>query len=178
MSKTLSVLVAESEEILSKIIENGGELTPELDQSIQANATDIRSKVDNYCYVLESLKTRNEYAIHRMKQWESIASNCERAIDNIKSRLKHAMETLVLPDIHGFEYSLRLVVNPPAVVIDDEAKLPLEFVSTEVKSVTKIDKRAILDAIKEGREVPGASVERAKRLVIKASERKQLEGNE
>jgi hypothetical protein len=63
------------------------------------------------------------------------------------------------PDLH-----FRVRVNPPSVVIDDEKKLPMFF--TVVKTVESIDKAAIKKALEAGEDVPGAHVERRKRLEV------------
>jgi hypothetical protein len=52
--------------------------------------------------------------------------------------------------------------------------IPEEFKSTEVKTTVKISKKEILDAMKDGRSVPGAYVTRSCRLVTKPSQLKEI----
>lgn len=168
-TKSLPMLIEQAEALTNQILQTDGELTPELESALALNGLELREKLDSYGYVLDGLKLRKDYALDRLKQWDKIASNCETAIENIKSRMKLALERLDIPEVHGGEYSFRLQANPPSVIVDDEAKVPEEFKSTEVKVITKVDKKAILDALKDGRDVPGAHAERSTRLVTKPS---------
>jgi hypothetical protein len=80
------------------------------------------------------------------------------------------MQLLGTDEVHGLEYSVKVQKNPPKVNILDEAKIPGEFIVTETK--TSINKREILDAMKDGRDVPGCEIQRTTRLAIKPSQRK------
>jgi hypothetical protein len=81
----------------------------------------------------------------------------------LKAYLKAELEKTGLkpkaPDL-----AVRLQNNPPAVVLDDETKIPAAYRHTE--TVTTILKAEISAAIKAGTAVPGARLEQSKRLVI------------
>jgi hypothetical protein len=57
--------------------------------------------------------------------------------------------------------------NPAAVVVDDAAVIPAEFMRQPAPPPAEPDRRAIADAIKAGREVPGAHLEKSQRVQIK-----------
>ena len=57
--------------------------------------------------------------------------------------------------------------NPAAVVVDDAAVIPAEFMRQPAPPPAEPDRRAIADAIKAGREVPGAHLEKSQRMQIK-----------
>lgn len=173
-SRTLPALIAEANDLTDALIESGGETTPELDALLEMSGREIKSKVDAYGAVIDALKDRQRYALDRMKQWEEMASSYDRALDNIKLRVKSALNALDLTELHGYEYSFRVMANPPAVIVDDQEKIPIEFITAEVKTTTKVDKKNILDAIKDGRTVPGVHIERGSRLISKVSGRKEL----
>mgnify|MGYP000694576319 FL=1 len=110
-----------------------------------------------------------------MAEWNIEAGKCERAIESIKERIKTGLNNLELPEIHGYEYTFRIQANPPSVIIDDEQKVPAEFITTEVKTTTKVSRKEILDAIKAGQEVPGVHIERSSRLVTKLAGIKSID---
>jgi Siphovirus Gp157 len=174
MSKTLPVIIQEAEALTNALLQFDGEITPELESQLAMSGQELRDKLDSYGYVIEALKMRQAYALQRLKEWEKVASGCDNALENIKSRIKHSLEQLDLPEVHGFEYSFRLQANPPSVIVDDENAIPEEFKTTEVKTTVKISKKDILDALKDGRVVPGAHAERSTKLVTKVSQRKDL----
>lgn len=176
MEKTLSAIIHEAENLTNQLLETGGEITPELESLLAMSGKEFKEKLDAYGYVIDGLKSRHSYAISRMKEWEHIATQCERGLENITERIKNAMNTMDLPDIHGFEYTFRLQANPPKVIIDDENLIPGEFKVTETITTTKIQKKEIMDALKSGITVPGAHSERGLKLVTKPSQRKELVG--
>lgn len=55
--------------------------------------------------------------------------------------------------------------NPPAVVISDEAMLPMEFKIQKIE--VRPDKASIKEVLSRGIEVPGAHLERGRSVVIK-----------
>lgn len=68
-------------------------------------------------------------------------------------------------EIESPEFVIRLRDNPPKVVFDDEAAIPQVYKREEI--VVHIQKAEIRSTLLEGVAVPGAHLEREKRLVIK-----------
>ncbi len=175
--RTLPAIIEEAESLTNALLQAEGELTPELDALMAMNGRELRDKLDSYGYVIDSLKMRQAYSLQRLKEWERVASTCDKALDNIKFRIQNALMQMELPEIHGFEYTFKLQANPPHVVIEDENLIPGEFVTTETKTTTKVDKKSIMDALKSGKSVPGAHAERSVKLVSKVSQRKEIDAS-
>jgi hypothetical protein len=173
-SKTLALIIQESEALINTLLECEGEIGPDLEAQLGMSGHELKSKLDTYGYIIDGLKARSEYAMQRMRQWDAVAASCEKSLNNIKSRVKFALEQLDTPEVHGYEFTFKLQANPQSVIIDDETKIPAEFIITEVKTTTRPAKKEILEAIKDGREIPGAHVERSTRLVTKVSQRKEV----
>lgn len=175
-SRTLMDIVRETDQLVSLVAENGGEITSELEFELTKNKYTLSDKLDSYGHVIEAFKQRQEYAIHRMKEWEKMASLCERSIENLQERVLAALTALESPEVHGMEFSFKVALNPPSVNIVDEAKIPGEYIVTETKTTIKPDRRKILDAVKDGKSIDGIEVVRNRRLVIKTSQRKEIKG--
>ena len=173
-NKTLVEIIRESEFLAEILLENGGELPPEYETSFDANQSQLIDKVDNYGAALDFLKQRQAYALSRLQEWQKIATSCDKAIDSLMNRLHLAISRLETDQIHGVEYSFKLVQNPPKVEILDEKLLPNEYFIIETKTTTRIDKAGISTALKNGQAVPGAKIIRTSRLVPKPSQRKEL----
>ena len=77
------------------------------------------------------------------------------------------MERTGITKIECAYFSISIRENPPKAVIDDVGKLPRNFFRPGEPPLPEPDKKAIVDAFKSGEEVPGAHIERTKRLDIK-----------
>lgn len=87
------------------------------------------------------------------------AHKAARLRDYLKGELEKTGLKPKAPDV-----ALRLQANPPAVVLDDETRIPADYRRTQV--VSTILKAEIAAAIKAGKEIAGAHLEQSRRLVI------------
>ena len=62
-------------------------------------------------------------------------------------------------------FTVSVQLNPPAVKLLDEMEIPLDYKITTITET--IDKKVILEAIKAGDIVPGATIEQGQSLRIK-----------
>lgn len=68
-------------------------------------------------------------------------------------------------EIESPEFVIRVRDNPPKVILDDENAVPASFRREEI--LISIRKDDLRKALLDGQAVPGAHLERDKRLVIK-----------
>lgn len=105
-----------------------------------------------------------------MKEAEQRIAKRRRALENkskhLRDYLRINMERSGITEISANDKSFRvkLMKGRPTCVIDDEKALPPDYVE-EVKT-TRVDKRLITQAIKDGYEVPGAHLETKPALKI------------
>lgn len=83
----------------------------------------------------------------------------------LREYLKGEMEHTELVRLDSPCLALRVQPNPPAVVVEDETRLPERF--TEIVIAVKVLKAEIAKALKAGEPVCGAHLERTTRLVIR-----------
>jgi hypothetical protein len=88
----------------------------------------------------------------------------ERHAGRLRDYLKGQMERTGIPRVKNPWVSVRVQPNPPSVVIEDEALLPKCF--KESITTVKLLKAEIGKALKAGKPVTGARLERTTRLVI------------
>ena len=171
---TLEKLISQSNDLADKILELGGELDPVTELMLEQNNEDIHVKFDQLGFVRDQLKMRLEYAISKLRDWQSIANNCEKAIDHIEHKIKAGLENLDKKELNALEYSFTLALNPsPKVVVDNTEKLPGEYLITKTETI--VDKRAILKDLKSGKTVDGAHLEHGTHVRVSPSKRKQIE---
>jgi hypothetical protein len=100
-----------------------------------------------------------------IKDAETRMAARRKALENKAQRLKtyllDNMRACQISKISCPEFEISLRKNPPAVIIDNEALIPPEFV--EIRTSTYINKVAI----KAAGEVPGTHIEQGYALVIK-----------
>lgn len=89
----------------------------------------------------------------------------ERRIDWLREYLLVQLLRVGIHEIDSPEFVMRVRDNPPKVVVGDEAAIPDVFRREEI--VVSIRKDEIRKALLDGQIVPGAHLERDKRLVIK-----------
>lgn len=94
--------------------------------------------------------------IERLQERKRAITNRQKSI---KDYLRENMEAAGIKKITCPLFTITLAVGREIVVVDDHLKLPddLVFVKTDISP----DKSAIAAAIKEGREVEGAHIERS-----------------
>ena len=95
------------------------------------------------------------------------AERIRKRADSIRNYLLFQLEFAQVTKIECPWFTISIKRNPPAVVIDDEHALPPEFIVQPEPPAPRPDKAAIKDAIKAGRDVPGARLVQSDRLEIK-----------
>jgi uncharacterized secreted protein with C-terminal beta-propeller domain len=101
--------------------------------------------------------------IVRLQQMKKVRQN---RIESIRDYLKHNMQATGISKISCPLFSITLREPSDQVLITDEAAIPDEYV--RVKTQVSPDKPAIAKALKEGKEIPGASLVKGSHgLIIK-----------
>jgi len=139
------------------------EMAALLDQ-IDESRTDLKVKVDNICRLRANLA--GEAGVFKTE--EQRLGQRRKAIENRVGQLEDWMRsTMVLLDVPVIKTDLHDVKVHPGrgvAVIDDPSKIPDLYIKVERTP----KKKEILDALKKGEEVPGASLGEGKaKLVIR-----------
>lgn len=149
---------------LVEMLENG-DLSQ--DDFASALAELEQSKVEKcgnaICY-LNMLK----HGIEDMKAEEKRINTMRKALENRAKNLENAF-AYVLKNMGDKEVItkygvMKLRKNPASVVVDDITKIPTQYQKQKIE--VTIDKTAIKKALKNGEEVPGASLTRKEVLVF------------
>ena len=148
------------------IDEETGELMT-IEQALDQLRMERTQKIENialWCKNLASdaaaLKAEEDNLAKRRKAAET---KCER----LKAYLINAMtmeDGKVLP-FHSVKAAVTIRNNAPSVVIRDEALLPREFMIQKI--TTAPDKASLKEVLSRGIEVPGASLEKKRSVMIK-----------
>jgi hypothetical protein len=164
MNQSIYKIQNEFQLIIAEVINNEGEITPELETALTINKEQLQSKAIDYCYVIKSLESDCEQIdneIARLNKLKKVRSNLT---ERLKNTVSSAMQ---LYDVEKIETPLIKLSfrNSESVEITNESQLDACFIVT--KTVSTPDKKAIKDAIKSGVFVEGATISYNKNLQIK-----------
>ena len=155
---------AEYQQIVNELIENGGELTPELELAMQITKDNFHSKSENYAYITKQFNAEMiiiDDEIHRLEQLKKIR---QKAIARLKANIEMAMITFEVDKIETplIKISFR---KSESVEVEDINELPNEF--KVIKLTETADKFKIKDALKEGIKIIGCYLKTNWNLQIK-----------
>lgn len=150
--------------IIAEVINNEGEITPELETALTINKEQLQSKAVDYSYVIKQLDSDCEQIDAELKRLQQLKKVRTNLAERLKNTISDAMNLYEVEKIETplIKLSFR---NSESVEITNESQLDPCFIVT--KTITTPDKKAIKDAIKNGEVVTGATISYNKNLQIK-----------
>jgi len=164
MNQSIYKIQNEFQLIIAEVINNEGEITPELETALTINKEQLQSKAVDYCYVIKQLDYDCEQIDNEIARLNKLKKVRTNLTDRLKNTVSSAMQ---LYDVEKIETPLIKLSfrNSESVEITNESQLDACFIVT--KTVTSPDKKAIKDAIKSGVLVCGATISYNKNLQIR-----------
>ncbi len=148
----------------AELIENGGELTPELEQSLIINKDELQHKSIQYGYVIKSLTDNVDAIDNEIKRLQAIKKTNENAIDRLKDTLSNAMKLYDIPELKTPTLKINFRKSEQ-VIVHDVNSLPQMFKT--IKVTEQPDKIKIKEAIKSGEDVIGCELVTIQNIQIK-----------
>ena len=144
---------------IQRMIEDGCD---GLDDTLESIELAVADKLEGYAMVIKNIQSD----IDGLKAEEKRLSDRRKAMENNVERMKQAMRDALLT-VEGnrlktdkFTFSFR---KSTSVQITDETLIPPQFIQTE----TKVVKTDIAKMLKDGAQIPGASLVENQSLQIK-----------
>jgi len=162
MNKSLFHISSEMMLIEQQLEDNGGELTPELEQALEITQKELQTKAFNYCKYIKHLESQISAAKIYEDQIRDYKQKKVRAIEGLKNALKNAVDNFGKIETEFFTVSLR---KSESIDIIDEDQIPDKFKT--IKQTISISKSDIKAAIKKGEVVFGAVLNENTNLQIK-----------
>jgi hypothetical protein len=155
---------AEYQQIVTELIENGGELTPELELALQITKDNFHSKSESYGYCIREINYNKEIIEKEIERLQKLNRSCNKTIDRLKDNIELAMNTFEVDKIETplIKISFR---KSESVEVEDVNALPNEF--KVIKVTEAADKFKIKDAIKAGVKIIGCYLKTNRNLQIK-----------
>jgi len=153
MKKSLFHIETEYLTLINQVEELGGELTPELEEQLIINETQLQSKSISYLAVCSSKEALNNQIDDEIKRLQALKKSNSKLIDNLKNRLLDAVKLYGAFEVGLTKFGTR---KSKSVSVEDVNSLPSEFKT--VKVTESANKKAIKDAIDRGEVVKGCEV--------------------
>jgi hypothetical protein len=143
------------------------DLPPEVvADTLEGLSGELEEKAQSVAYMIRNLEvTADAIKAFEVAQAERRKA-IERRAESLREYIRRSMEACGITKIEGPGIALSFRKSS-AVVIDEPALIPAEFLRTPEPPPPSPDKKLIADAIKAGKEVAGAHVEHRQSLQIK-----------
>ena len=161
---TLYGITAELNAILAQLEENGGELTPELEQALAINEEQFAAKSDDYAHAILNFDAMANAAKAEKERLAALQKFYDNTAKRLKDAISAAMQAFGKDKVETPTMRLSLRHTTATEVVDLD-KLPCEYKTTKVEVVA--DKTAIKKAIQAGETVEGAHLVENVSLQIK-----------
>ncbi|WP_438335211.1 siphovirus Gp157 family protein [Clostridium cochlearium] len=134
-----------------------------LEESLNKINDELDVKLENIAKLIKSIEVDVKGFKEEEKRLANRRKSSENRITNLKEYVEGAMRAVGLKKIKGRVFTLGIQRNAPSVEITKEESIPEKYFILEKKLV----KKDILAALKEGKEVPGATIKQTESLRIR-----------
>lgn len=136
MSETLSSLLEKRSSIEMMLMDNGGELTPEIESELGLTTENLAQKIDGYHAVLSKMEYGMAEIDAEIRRLQALRRAKSSAQKNLRSYLLAKMREFGLDSVEGTTCKVFRKATAPALRLDDEDVLLCGYES-ELESVTR-----------------------------------------
>jgi hypothetical protein len=162
MINTLYQIENDYQSLMNEIEEAEGELTQEQNEALIINESQLKQKTVSYLEVIRSKEAFNLNIDNEIKRLQAIKKRNNTLIDRLNSSLLDAVKLFGDITCGTLTFTTR---KSESIIIDNEELISNDYKNQKI-TIT-VDKVAIKKAIKEGKEVTGASLSENLNLKIK-----------
>lgn len=163
-SKSLFNISVEHRQLMELLLQNEGEITPEIGELLKINEQELTTKGVSYSFIIKSLEADISIIDSEIERLKKHKTARENAIERLKDNLKEAMEVFQVEEIKSAIMKINFRASE-SVEITDVTKIDKKFIVT--KTTESVNKDAIKKAIKTGEVVAGAKLNQNKNLQIR-----------
>ena len=164
MKLTIYQIEQNYNQLAEELMENGGELTPSLEEALAITEEQLQNKSVAYSFVIKQMDADIDIIDAEIKRLQALKKQREKASEYLKERIKHAMDTFSIEEIKTPLVKINFRKSE-SVEVDDVNQLPSLY--KVVKVTEQADKAAIKAALKDGVDVTGCRIETHRNLQIK-----------
>jgi hypothetical protein len=151
-------------QLAEELIDNGGELTPELSEALAITEEQLQNKSVAYSFVIKQIDSEVDIIDVEIKRLQAMKKARENASQRLKDNIKNAMDLFNIDEIKTPLVKINFRKSK-AVEVEDVNKLSAPY--KVVKVTEQADKAAIKSALESGIEIPGCRIIENRNLQIK-----------
>lgn len=155
-------ITVEQQQLNALLEENGGELTPEIEEALKINLDNFNAKAEGYVKAIKNYKAEEDAIAEEIKRLQEKKRVNANAQARLKEALKNAMDTFDTPKVQAGLFKVSLTKSEAVNIINEDA-IPQEYKKVKYE-VSKTD---IKNAIKSGLVVEGAEIVENKSITIR-----------
>lgn len=157
----------EYQAVLSTVNEDG-EITEESIKFLDELKENFETKAIAVASYIKNLEAENEAISQAIEGMKKRKESLSKKVESLTDYLQYNLQTLSINEINSSPYfKIKLKQCPVSVDVIDESLIPVEYMREKVTVVKSVDKIKIKEVISEGKEVPGATLNRKIKLEIK-----------
>ena len=143
----------------------------DLDPTVLADSLDAiqdtrEVKWDNIATWIDHNNATTNWITQRIKELQDKKKYLENQSKNLMTYLTDSIDDAGYKEARTANHILKPRNYKASVVIGDPDKLPLTFIHTETKTISRPDKKALYKALKAGDQVPSAKLVPNRKTVI------------
>jgi hypothetical protein len=140
---------------LVELVENDEIELDMIADTLESIEDSIEVKVENIAKLIKNLEGEIEVFKKEEERLSSRRKTKENKVKWLKNYLLTSLELTKKDKIQAGTFTVRKQKNPPSIVIKDKSKIPEKFL---IPQEPKEDKKAILEALKNGEQVDGVEL--------------------
>lgn len=146
---------------LQQMIEDG---ETDLEGILSTVEDAIETKLESYAMVVKNIESDVAGLKAEEKRLGDKRKTMENGIKRMKENMQYAMSSTGDRKIKGEKFTFTVQKNPPSLKIVDESLIP-DFLFTQPKPI--LDKKVLMETLKNGIDVPGAQISQGESLRIR-----------
>ena len=149
---------------ISNLIEEDAD-NETLEKALDEITDNIQMKAENMAKLIKSIEGNINALKDEEKRLQAKRKALENKVVSIKRYLEEQLKAMGLKKVQGNLFTVSIQKNPQSVNILNEDLIPEQF--KKVVTTTKIDRKELLAALKEGQEIEGAEIKQTESLRIR-----------
>lgn len=150
---------------MESMIEEGEYTKEDLRDTLEALEMSIDEKVENIVKMVRNMESDVLALKEEEKRLEGRRKALESKVTGLKDYVSYTMTSVGKKEIKTPLFTAKFQKNPPSVDVYDEAMIPGEFFKVDI--VEKLDRKALLEHLKKGACIQGATLKQGESLRIK-----------
>ena len=124
----------------------------------------IEEKVENIAKLIRNLEADAKIIKEEEQRLAERRRAIEAKVDKLKTYLQEQLEIAGLQKVKRPTITVSIQANPPSVDVIDETAIPSDFL---IPQPSKLDKKSILERLKNGEAIPGVTLKQTKGVRIR-----------